>query len=242
MMDLSTMTVREIALAAPQTTRVFEEYKIDFCCGGRTSLGEACVKAGVSSDVVSERLKSMLDIPASAGDAERLPVAALVDHIIDKHHEFTRSEMLRLGGLMEKVAWKHGEKHPELHPLRENFQALTNDLVTHMRKEEMVLFPYIHDLVRANERGIAPLMPPFGTVSHPVRVMESEHDEAGDILKAMRTLTNDYKVPDGACPSFTALYFGLDALEKDLHQHIHLENNVLFPKAQELEQSVFEIK
>jgi regulator of cell morphogenesis and NO signaling len=236
------MTVREIALAAPETTRVFEEYKIDFCCGGRKSLTEACVNAGISSDVVSERLKSLLSEPAAAGDAERLPLAKLADHIIDKHHEFTRSEMLRLGGLMEKVAWKHGEKHPELYALSEKFQTLTNDLIMHMRKEEMVLFPYIHDLVRSSDRGIVPLMPPFGTVSHPVRVMEWEHDEAGNILKAMRELTDDYKVPDGACPSFTALYFGLDGLEKDLHQHIHLENNVLFPKAQELEKSVFEIK
>jgi regulator of cell morphogenesis and NO signaling len=237
-MDLSTMTVREIALAAPQTTRIFEEYKIDFCCGGRTSLGDACVKAGVSSDVVSEKLKSVLEAPASTGDAERLPSATLVDHIIDKHHEFTRSEMLRISGLLEKVCWKHGEKHPELYQLRDSFQALTSDLIMHMRKEEMVLFPYIHDLVRATERGIAPLMPPFGTISHPVKVMEWEHDEAGTILKKMREVTDDYKVPDGACPSFTALYFGLDALEKDLHQHIHLENNVLFPKALKLDKEV----
>ena len=239
MIDLAAMTVRDIALAAPLTTRVFEEYKIDFCCGGRKSLGEACLLAGVSADEVSEKLKLALHEPHLDFEPEKLEVIALVNYIVDKHHEFTRSEMLRLTGLMEKVAWKHGEAHPELAELKENFARLTADLVTHMRKEEMVLFPYIQDLTRARSRGMTPLMPPFGTVANPVSVMQYEHDEAGNILKEMRRLTSDYGLPEGACPSFTALYAGLDALEKDLHQHIHLENNVLFPQARETEDAAF---
>lgn len=239
MIDLNTMTVRDIALAAPATTRVFEEYKIDFCCGGRKSLTEACENAGVATAEVSKKLEQILEGPVSGQDPERMSIPDLANYIVDKHHEFTRSEMLRLTGLVEKVAWKHGDNHPELNELKESFVLLTNDLVTHMRKEEMVLFPYVHDLVRAQARSTTPLIPPFGTVSHPIRMMQFEHEEAGNILKKMRELTKDYAVPADACPSFTALYFGLDALEKDLHQHIHLENNVLFPKAVELEESIF---
>ena len=241
MIDLNTMTVRDIALAAPATTRVFEEYKIDFCCGGRKSLTEACENAGVETAEVSKKLEQMLEGPVSDQDPERMNIPDLANYIVDKHHEFTRTEMLRLNGLIEKVAWKHGEHHPELNELKESFLLLTNDLITHMRKEEMVLFPYVHDLVRAQARSNTPLIPPFGTVSHPIRMMQFEHEEAGNILKKMRELTKDYSLPADACPSFTALYFGLDALEKDLHQHIHLENNVLFPKAVELEGSVFAV-
>ena len=235
------MTVRDIALAAPSTTRVFEEYGIDFCCGGRKSLAEACANAGVDEQAVTVKLATMLDGPQSADDPEKLSLPDLVNYILDKHHEYTRTEMLRLTGLMEKVAWKHGEKHPEVHELKENFAALTNDLVGHMRKEEMMLFPYIQDLVRAKARTLVPLVPVFGTVSHPIKMMQFEHEEAGNILQKMRSVTKDYSAPHDACPSFKALYAGLDELEKDLHQHIHLENNVLFPLAIELEEFVFAI-
>lgn len=241
MIDLTTMTVREIALEAPLTTRVFEEYKIDFCCGGRKGLAEACEKAGADEKEVAAKLTLLLQGPRSENDPERLSVPELVNHILDKHHEFTRTEMLRLSGLAEKVAWKHGESHPELHELKENFARLNSDLVGHMRKEEMMLFPYIHDLVRARSRSLMPLVPVFGTVNHPIRMMQFEHEEAGNILERMRELTNDYAVPEDACPSFKALYAGIEDLEKDLHQHIHLENNVLFPAAAELEASVFSL-
>ena len=241
MTNFTDMTVRDIALASPLTTRVFEEYKIDFCCGGRKPLSEACNLAGADEKEVLAKLALLLDAPRSENDPATLALPDLVDHIIDKHHEFTRSEMLRLTGLMEKVAWKHGEKHPELNEVKEAFAQVTSDLVSHMRKEEMMLFPYVHDLVRAKARSLTPLVPVFGTVNHPIRMMQFEHDEVGNILQKMRALTHDYAVPPDACPSFKALYVGLDELEKDLHQHIHLENNVLFPSAAELEKSVFGI-
>jgi regulator of cell morphogenesis and NO signaling len=235
------MTVRDIALAAPATTRIFEEYKIDFCCGGRKGLTEACILVGADENEVSLKLAALLVGPQPTYDPARLALTDLVNYIVDKHHEFSRSEMLRLTGLMEKVVWKHGEKHPTLFELKEQFAALTGDLVGHMRKEEMILFPYIQDLVRAKARSLMPLVPVFGTVSHPVKMMQFEHEEAGSILQRMRDLTDDYAIPDAACPSFKALYAGLDELEKDLHQHIHLENNVLFPMAIDLERSVFAV-
>ena len=241
MIDLTNMTVRDIALASPLTTRVFEEYKIDFCCGGRKPISEACAIAGADEKEVLAKLALVLDGPIPDSQPENLDLPDLVNHLLDKHHEFTRTEMLRLTGLMEKVSWKHGENHPELQQLKEQFAKLTSDLVGHMRKEEMILFPYLHDLVRAKAKAMMPLLPVFGGVAHPIRTMQFEHEEAGGILQKMRELTNDYAVPDDACPSFKALYVGLDELEKDLHQHIHLENNVLFPLAAELEKSVFDI-
>jgi regulator of cell morphogenesis and NO signaling len=140
MIDLTTMTVRDIALTAPATTRVFEEYKIDFCCGGRKSLSDACIEAGAKTAEVSAKLEDLLGTRAETDNPESFGVGELIDHIIDKHHEFTRSEMLRLNNLAEKVAWKHGENHPELNELKGNFLMLTNDLIGHMRKEEMVFF------------------------------------------------------------------------------------------------------
>ena len=133
MIDLNKMTVRDIALAAPSTTRVFEEYKIDFCCGGRKGLAEACALAGADEKEVTSKLGALLVAPQSDDRPEKLGPLELVNYILDKHHEFTRTEMLRLTGLMEKVVWKHGEKHPTLFELKEHFAALTGDLVGHMK-------------------------------------------------------------------------------------------------------------
>lgn len=238
MQDISSMTVRDIAVASPATTRVFEEYKIDYCCGGGKSLNEACAAAGVPTDVVFDKINQALEAPSGQTEPEKMPVPELIDHILDTHHVFTRKELYRLTALMEKVSAKHGEAHPELLQVKDAFSVLCNDLFQHMKKEEMVLFPYIDELHRVSSGAATPRVPPFGTVAHPIRMMNVEHDEAGNILRRMRELTCDYELPEGACPSFGALYFGLEELEKDLHHHIHLENNVLFPKAVELEKDV----
>jgi regulator of cell morphogenesis and NO signaling len=238
MQDISTMTIRDIAVASPATTRVFEEYKIDYCCGGGKKFADACAAAGVEPAVVSEKITGILDGPVSESEPEQLPVPRLIDHILDTHHVFTRKEMYRLTALMDKVCNKHGAAHPELYQMKDAFALLCNDLFPHMKKEEMVLFPYIQELHNSHERSAAPRIPPFGSVAHPIRMMNIEHDEAGNIMRNMRELSKDYALPDGACPSFGALYFGLDELEKDLHKHIHLENNVLFPQAIELENAV----
>jgi regulator of cell morphogenesis and NO signaling len=241
MQDLTKMTIRDIAVAYPATTRIFEEYKIDYCCGGGKRLSEACEHADIAIEDLERRLTAVLSDPVDSPEPERFGVPELVGYILDKHHVFTRNEMLRLNGLLEKVVWKHGERHPELIMLKQSFAALSDDLLVHMRKEEMVLFPYINDLHRSRQRNTIPLMPPFGTVLHPIRMMQYEHDEAGEILRDIRAMTGDYTIPDDACPTFRALYAGLQDLELDLHRHIHLENNVLFPKVIELEQQVFAV-
>ncbi len=236
-MDLTNKTIREIALEMPQTTKIFEELKIDYCCGGNKNLNEACESANVSAEVVAEKISAL---SAAEGNSEsdfsdQISPSKLIDSIVEKHHVFTRDEFKRLTPLLEKVVGKHAEKHPELNDVKAIFVELSNDLIPHMQKEEMVLFPYIKNLEVSELTGQSVSPPPFGTVQNPIRMMQYEHDNAGDILKRMREQTNDYSTPEGACPSFKALYFGLEELEKDLHHHIHLENNILFPKAVTIE-------
>lgn len=238
MQNISNMTIREIAVAEPATTRVFEEFKIDYCCGGGKSFADACSAAGVAPQVVTEKIDAVLGRSIEMSDApEQKSASELIQYIIDKHHVFTRTELTRLSALVEKVAGKHGDNHPELRDIRDAFSILANDLVTHMAKEEMVLFPYIERLDIAARKSLPVPFAPFGSVNNPIRMMCTEHEEAGNILRKMRELSSDYTVPADACPSFRALYFGLNEIELDLHQHIHLENNVLFHRAVELEKT-----
>jgi regulator of cell morphogenesis and NO signaling len=240
--EIHTKTIREIALQYPQTTRVFEDFKIDYCCGGRKPLAEAVESTGLDLSVVEGRLDEAINGTNGVDTAtvpERLGPAELTEYLIAKHHIYTHDALERLAPLMDKVADRHGENHQEIYLIRSVLKSLTDDLILHMRKEEMVLFPYIKSVAAASDSSQA--MPPhFLTVKNPVRVMMSEHDAAGDFLRQIREFSKDFTLPDGACPSFTALYFGLEELEKDLHKHIHLENNVLFPQAIELENEVFE--
>ena len=236
-MQITNKTVREIALEAPLTTRVFEEFKIDYCCGGRINFTEACQNAGVDPSIVERKLDTVMQSAAPSGALEQAGPAKLIEHIVQTHHVFTRSELSRLIPLMEKVVRKHGDTHPELFEIQEKFTLLNDELLPHMAKEEMVLFPYINELDHASAAGQNARPPHFGTVRNPVRMMMFEHDAAGELLRSIRGLSSDYAIPEGACPSFAALYAGLEDLEKDLHKHIHLENNVLFEQAIELERA-----
>ncbi len=233
-------TIREIAVEFPQTTRIFEEFKIDYCCGGNRAFGDACQSAGIAPHVVGEKITGILNASLEDSEApERKGVSDLADYIVEKHHVFTRKETERLVPLMEKVCRKHGESHSNLFELQKSFAGLCDELTPHFRKEEAILFPYIKHLEATAKNSSSFTRPPFGTVKNPVRMMMTEHDATGDILRLMRRTTADYAVPEDACPSFRALYFGLEDLEKDLHRHIHLENNVLFPQAIEFERQIF---
>ncbi|QQS39711.1 MAG: iron-sulfur cluster repair di-iron protein [Acidobacteriota bacterium] len=239
MQNLETKTVREIALEMPVSTRIFEEFHIDYCCGGRKPFAEACSLAGVEPDEVADRLRELEQgASGSATDFERMPLAGLIDHILEKHHVYTKDEMRQLAPLMEKVAGRHGESHTELLILKSLVLTLFQDLASHMAKEEAILFPYLRELL-GRQGAISSSSPAFGTVRNPLRVMMAEHDRAGELLRKMRENTDGYTLPAEACPSYTALYTRLEELEKDLHQHIHLENNILFPKALELEAKVY---
>lgn len=233
----STMTVKEVAIQVPESTRVFETLKIDYCCGGNRPLAEACESAGVEVDNVMAILGALRtsENDEDTLDFQKLSLTELITHIVETHHVFTKSEMERLEALTEKVIRAHGSNHPELLKVGVLFQRLCADLKPHMFKEEQVLFPYIKAMEQAVSQNQPKPFAPFGTVKNPIRMMMMEHDAAGEILRQLRIETSDYRVPSDACMSYHTLYQALEGLEKDLHQHIHLENNVLFSKAAELE-------
>ena len=170
-------------------------------------------------------------------DFHKTSLTELITYILDKHHVYTKQEMTRLEPLISQVIGAHGANHPELNSIGELFQQLCTDLTPHMFKEEQVLFPYIVEMEKARTQKRTAPLPPFGTVKNPIRMMMMEHDTAGDILRKLRALSSDYTVPADGCSSYQTLYQSLEAFEKDLHQHIHLENNLLFPRAIELEGS-----
>ena len=233
-------TVREAALSNPAATRVFEKLGIDYCCGGNKSIEQACGEANLKIQQVLESLNLALSASDSRQEGKTWltePLADLIAHINTTHHKYTREEIGRLRPLFDKVCNVHGDKHSELQQLRHDFHALAQELSTHMMKEEVVLFPYIE---RMEEAVIArePVLPaPFGTVRNPVAMMMHEHDSAGNLLRSMRDLSNGYQPPANACVSYKTLYSALAEFERDLHQHIHLENNILFPRAIEMERS-----
>jgi regulator of cell morphogenesis and NO signaling len=235
-MSIDTMkSVREVAVEFPGATRIFEKLGIDYCCGGGKALEEACLAAGVSADNVIALLEEAGSTAAEARDWKIAPLSELVAHIVTRHHGFTREELVRVSNLLAKVCSVHGENHPELHRLHTVFQELKHELTSHMLKEEQVLFPYIENLETAVRRGEPVPTPYFGTVRNPVRMMMQEHDDAGQALRDLREVSSNYQVPADGCISFRTLYQALEEFERDLHQHIHLENNILFPRAAELE-------
>jgi regulator of cell morphogenesis and NO signaling len=233
----TTKTVRDYALEAPQTIRLFEKLGIDYCCGGNRPLDEACAAANLSLDDVLRQIDAATAEPILPTEHELRAgsLAELIRHITQTHHVFVRNEIPQLENLIEKVSSKHSANHPELPNIRAVFHGLGQELLTHLMKEEVILFPYFERMEEAVLQHEPILPAPFGTVANPVRAMEREHDSAGAALKALRELSHDYNPPSDACVSFRALYAALAAFEKDLHQHIHLENNVLFPRAQEIE-------
>ena len=238
-MATSTQTVREIALEQPTSIRVFERLGIDYCCGGRKPLSEACAARSLEVDAVIAALEAAAagsDKPAE--DISGRSLTGLCAHIVSTHHEYVRRELPRLAALAQKVVNRHGENHPELPVIQATLTRLDEELTQHLAKEEIVLFPYIAKLERAVAEGGPKPQGCFGTVSNPIAMMTQEHDDAGILLEVLRNKSNQYTTPEGACPTYHAFFDGLREFELDLHQHIHLENNVLFPRAMAMEGAV----
>lgn len=239
-MDLdATRTVRELATEIPNATRAFERLGIDYCCGGSKSLRDACLHAHVAVEDVLHALEQGGNFKQAQETA--LPdfttgkLAELIEHILTTHHVYVRQELPRLHQLLSKVVSVHGKNHPELGQIQQTFQGVSGELLSHMMKEEQILFPYIVALEEAVSSGRRKPAPVFGAVSNPVHMMELEHASAGAALKSVRDLSANYTAPEDACFSYKTLYSALNEFETDLHQHIHLENNILFPRAIELE-------
>jgi regulator of cell morphogenesis and NO signaling len=240
-----TATVREFATSIPNATRLFEQLGIDYCCGGNRSLSDACARAGLSLDAVLERLaegEQQREQGSSASpQVESAGLGALVEHIVTRHHGYVKQEIPRLQQLLKKVVAVHGAGHAELPVIQQNFQSLAAEMTSHMMKEENVLFPYIVDMEKAVQQGKAPRRPMFGTIANPVHMMELEHESSGDALKRMREASSGYAPPENACFSYRTLYAALAEFEAEMHHHIHLENNVLFPRAIKMEEESREL-
>ncbi len=234
----TTRTVREFVLELPSSIQIFEKLGIDYCCGGQKPLGEACA-AGVRLENVVAALDALQGQQQSRAEGgqdlaknwTRESLEDLIAHITRKHHVYIKQQIPAIRSLLEKVIAKHGANHPELATVADTFAGLADELTVHLMKEEHILFPYI---TRAEEASLQHEPPPpscFGSVENPIRMMLSEHDSAGGALRQMRQATSGYTAPEDACTSFRALYALLQEFEADLHQHIHLENNILFPRA-----------
>ncbi len=230
-------TVRDIALEQPASIRVFEHFGIDYCCGGRKPLAEACQERSIEPKAVLDAINEAV---AGGGESTRdwtqAKLETICKHIVETHHAYIRAELPRLEMLAQKVVSRHGATHPELEQIQQLIGSLGEELLQHLSKEEMVLFPFIINL----ERNLANCGPRplgcFGAVRNPIRMMIAEHEAAGDALARMRALSGGFIPPEGACPTYRGFYQALEEFEKDLHQHVHLENNILFPRAIELDE------
>jgi len=229
-------TVGSLVAENPARARVFEKYRIDYCCAGKVELANACARRGADIDVVLRELAECDagGVKASGEDWTKEPLTKLADHIVDTHHKFLEAELPRLDAMTARVAEVHGTHAPEVAELREVFVAFRAELEGHARKEETILFPWIKKM---EQEGSGP-MAPGATVGDPIRCMEHEHDDAGAALEKMRELTNGFVPPMDACNTWRVLYASLEALERDMHTHIHKENSILFPRALELEDRI----
>jgi len=228
-----TDSVGSVVTREPDLSRIFESLGIDYCCGGKKSIQEACATKGLDPNHILRQLSEAQATRSGNGGSNpaTMTLTELADHIEETHHAYLRSELPRLDRLTKKVAAVHGDREPALHELRDVFLSLSEELTRHMFKEERILFPMIRDLEASDT---APVFH-CGSLANPIGQMEMEHDIAGSALERQRSLTDGYQPPEWACNTFRAMVDALSQLERDLHEHIHKENNVLFPKALELE-------
>lgn len=226
-------TLGQIAAKDLRKAEVFRKYGLDFCCGGKKSVKEACAEKGLDADRIERELENVDQVPMVAQqNFNEWKLDFLAEYIENVHHAYVRKQLPEIRGYAAKVLGVHGAQHPELSRIRELVEEVSQELLSHMIKEEKVLFPYIKSLwAKANQEAAAP----FGSVQAPINMMEMEHELVGENMEEIRELTNHYALPADACASYALLYKMLEDFERDLHLHIHLENNILFPKAIELE-------
>ncbi|EOZ96864.1 Nitric oxide-dependent regulator DnrN or NorA [Indibacter alkaliphilus LW1] len=216
-----------------RTAKVFTEYGIDFCCKGGISLEAACEKNGVP---VQHLVDDLMKVASTAPESKytSLSISDLIDHIISVHHSYVENNIPPLKAYLQKLALVHGERHPELHQIKELFFEASDGLTVHMKKEELVLFPYIKAMQASDENGFPLSAPHFGHIDNPIAMMEHEHDTEGERFRQISQLSDGYNAPADGCQTYRVAFAMLKEFEEDLHTHIHLENNILFPKAKAL--------
>jgi len=231
-------TIADIVAENIKTSHIFKKHGIDFCCGGGITVQKACEKKGLDYTSIAEELRHFEMEVEKNYDYISWPLDVLIDHIVSVHHLYVEENIPLLLQYAEKVAKVHGQHYSELIQVRDLFLELSKELSAHMKKEELILFPFIRKMVLSKKEGISLDIPHFRTVENPIAMMEDEHESAGDTCKKIARLTNNYTPPESACNTFRALYDKLEEFEQDLHTHIHLENNILHPKASKLEKEL----
>jgi regulator of cell morphogenesis and NO signaling len=237
-MDINQTTqVADVASRYPATVKVFQKHGVDFCCGGRRPLAEVCTGGGPDFEALrGDLIDAIAGAPPEAKPLQDLPLDLLTAHIVERYHGWIRAELARVLPMMDKVLHVHGERHPELVAVGRTFAALRADLLPHMMKEEQMLFPFLGRMAASS--AAAPLAIPFGSVQNPIRMMEMEHEAVGGLLVRLRKLTNGFTPPDDACNTFRGLYHAFADIERDTHEHIHVENNILHPRAIAMEKRI----
>ena len=238
MNQLREKTIAEIVTEDFRAAGIFEKYDLDFCCNGKRKLEDVCSNQDVSVELIVSELNLLSTSGRGAPRFNTWTSDFLIDYIVKNHHAYVREASERLLFYTQKIANRHGSNHPEFLKIADLFDALAGEMQSHMHKEEYVLFPYIEALQAAAESRAEIPAAAFGSVLHPIEMMESEHESAGDLTHQIRQLTNNYTVPEDVCMSCQVTYQELQAFERDLHEHVHLENNILFPKALAIEESL----
>jgi len=234
---LESPTVGDIVAADFRAAEVFEQFGIDFCCGGRRSFDDACRGAAADPAAVLHALNAISRSRVEADDVTSWPLDRLIDHIETTHHAYVRQALPAIARHLVRLVEVHTDRHPELVQVGHAFADLHDELMQHMLKEERILFPYVRDLVERQRATCGRVISPFGTGENPIRMMEREHREAAGALQLIRELTGGFAVPSDGCSTYAVCMAELVQFERDLHLHVHLENNVLFPRAVALEQA-----
>ncbi len=232
-------TLGQIAVKDLRKAQVFKKYGLDFCCGGKKTVKEACVEKGLDAVKIEQELQKADSMPSSRPlPYDEWSLDFLADYIVNAHHSYVKKNLPDIKMYAEKVRKVHGDHHPELVRIHQLVEEINAELTAHLVKEEKVLFPYIKELVAATDHPTLLHAAHFGTIQNPINMMEMEHELVGKNLETIRELSGNYRLPGDACASYQLLYRMLDEFEEDLHLHIHLENNILFPKALEVEKQL----
>jgi regulator of cell morphogenesis and NO signaling len=238
MENLQSKTVAEMVTENIKTAQIFKKHGIDFCCGGGISLDKACEKYNVDYNLLTQELLNVDQTNSRATNYNRWELDFLTDHIINVHHAYVEENIPLLLQYSARVAQVHGSHYTELLEIKELVKEVAGELSAHLKKEELILFPFIKQMVRAKKENTQLPVAHFGSVDNPIKMMETEHEDAGELLRRIAKLSNNYTPPQGACNTYKAYYAKLEEFEQDLHQHVHLENNILFPKSLLLEKEL----
>lgn len=229
--------IKEVVKRNFKTAQVFHAHNIDYCCGGNKPITEACREKGINQEILISQLnKIVTQVDEDTAYINNLTLSELIDHIVKKHHAYVRQHIPFLEKNLEKIARVHGANHPELTEIQRLFHTSAGELTMHMQKEELMLFPYIKRLEAAVKTKSSLPKSPFGSVVNPIKTMMAEHQNEGDRFSEISSLSDNYTIPDDACTTYEVTIKLLEEFEQDLHRHIHLENNILFPGALEMEE------